>query len=917
MNFGTILYTIIIGPLQLFFEFIFNFAQRFTNNPGLSIVVLSLIMNFLVLPLYKRADAMQAEERDAEAKLHDGLAHIKKSFSGDERMMIQQEYYHRNNYKPTDALKGSISLFLEIPFFIGAYQFLSHLQILQGVSFGPLNDLSAQDGLLVINGMNINILPIIMTVVNMISCIIYTKGFPLKTKIQLYTMAIFFLFFLYDSPSGLVFYWTLNNIFSLLKNIFYKIKNPKKVLAIISSITGVLLVIFVIVIWQSSLNNKLILLAISLALQLPAILLLIKAKKQEKEWVPDNKRFLLSALLLSIILGLLIPSAVIKSSPQEFVNIFDYHNPLWYVISSFCLSFGTCLIWFGVFYKLADKKGKVIFERLMLSLCIISLIDYMSFGTNLGILSSTLKYDNDFQFTKIQMLINIMILIMASLAIIYISKKYKKFLSGVLLTSIIAIFCMTIMNTIEINRSVNLLSKSITDEKYSSPKIRLSKSGKNVVVIMLDRALGPYIPYIFNEKPELKSKFDGFTYYSNTVSFGGFTNFGTPALYGGYEYMPINLNKRSSESLVSKQNEALKVMPVLFDKNGYDVTVFDPTYANYGWVPDTSIYDEYPNIHAYVTEGKFNDAKAKKEIFENDKRNFFCYSLMKSAPLFLQHFLYNYGNYMKPMSNDSVYYSSQIITGNSISTGLNTASMDSYNVLDNMTNITEISDNSTGSFFMMSNDTTHEPQLLQEPEYEPKMKVDNTVYDQNISRFTIDGRTMKMDNSNDYAHYEVNMASMLEMAKWFDYLRENNLYDNTRIILVSDHGRPLNQFEQLMYENSDSTMMDMEWYTPLLMVKDYNSKGFTTSDSFMTNGDVPTIATSDVISDPINPMTGNKINNNPKYNDQLYVVASMDWDTNKNNGNTYLPADWYSIHDNIWDLNNWSQVAQNTTNPNN
>ena len=106
---------------------------------------------------------------------------------------------------------------------------------------------------------------------------------------------------------------------------------------------------------------------------------------------------------------------------------------------------------------------------------------------------------------------------------------------------------------------------------------------------MLDRAMGAYIPYIFNEKPELKEQFSGFTYYSNAVSFGMSTNIAIPALLGGYEYTPWELNKRDSETLVSKHNEALKVMPVLFDQNGYEVTVFDPTYANYQVIPDLSI----------------------------------------------------------------------------------------------------------------------------------------------------------------------------------------------------------------------------------------------------------------------------------------------------------------------------------------
>ena len=130
MTFFSILETLFIGPLKMLFEVIFVTAHRFINNIGLSILALSLVMNILVLPLYRRADAMQEKARDTEAKLHDGIAHIKKTFSGDERMMILQTYYRQNHYKPTDALRGSISLFLEIPFFIAAYQYLSHRDVL-------------------------------------------------------------------------------------------------------------------------------------------------------------------------------------------------------------------------------------------------------------------------------------------------------------------------------------------------------------------------------------------------------------------------------------------------------------------------------------------------------------------------------------------------------------------------------------------------------------------------------------------------------------------------------------------------------------------------------------------------------------------------------------------------------------------
>ena len=185
MSILSILSTLFIGPLKLIFEIIFGVANRFVSNPGLAIIFLSLAMNILVLPLYKRADAMQEEARDTEAKLKAGVDHIKKTFSGDERMMMLQAYYRQNNYKPTSSLNGSVSLLLEIPFFMAAYQFLSHLDILNGVSFGPIADLGAPDGLIVVAGFTVNLLPVLMTFINVISSAIYLKGFPLKTKIQL------------------------------------------------------------------------------------------------------------------------------------------------------------------------------------------------------------------------------------------------------------------------------------------------------------------------------------------------------------------------------------------------------------------------------------------------------------------------------------------------------------------------------------------------------------------------------------------------------------------------------------------------------------------------------------------------------------------------------------------------------------
>lgn len=915
MTFLGIIYTLFIGPLKLFFEFIFEIANRFTSHQGLSIIFLSLIMNILVLPLYRRADAMQEQARDIDAKLSDGVAHIKKTFSGDEKMMMLQTYYRQNNYKPTDALKGSVSLLLQIPFFIAAYQFLSHLESLTGISLGPIADLSKPDGMLVIGGFTINLLPVIMTSINIISCSLYLKGFPVKTKVQLYGMALFFLVFLYGSPSGLVFYWTLNNVFSLVKTIFYKLKNPKKVLCVMLAVMGTPLLIYSAFIYNTpSLKKKAFLILVTLLFILPLALNIIKSNvKINKVLVKlgnlfgnarvseyhQSKLFFLGTVFLTVLVGLLIPSNFIAASPQEFVDITYFYNPIWYVVASLAMAAGTFLVWLRVFYLLASPRGKMFFERLVWLMCVLMLANYMFFGTGLGNLSSTLQYSSSMIFSRKEQLINMLVLMVVALIMyIFILKFYRVAVSALLIASI-ALSVMSVANISTIKSSVD---KVVVENVSDDLTFRMSTSGQNVVVIMLDRGMGEYIPYLFNEKPELMQQFAGFTYYPNTISFGISTNFGAPTLLGGYEYTPVEMNKRADEPLADKHNEAIKIMPVLFSDNGYEVTVCDPVYVNYEWISDTSIFNEYPNINACITKGQFSSPQTKQQRIDNNRRNFFCFSIMKTMPIIVQPTIYANGTYNQ---NQSVSSGIQTADGIHKAEGLSSLFMDSYNVLDSMPFMTAVTEENVNTFLYMTNNATHEPVLLQEPEYVPAEVVDNTKYDaENMDRFTVDGRVMKVEDYMQMSHYQSNMAALLKLGEWFDFLREQNIYDNTKIIIVSDHGRNLGHFDELAMGGQD-VFKNVEMYYPLLLVKDFNSTEFTVSQEFMTTADVPTIAVKDLIDNPINPFTGKVITNTEKTAHEQYIIMSDEYDTNVNNGNTFLPARWARVKDDLWNKENW------------
>lgn len=926
MSLFTLLHELILGPLELLFDVVYAIMYRITDNAGLSIIALSLVINFMVLPLYRRADAMQEEERVRTQKLGPGVDHIKKVFKGDERFMMLQTYYRQNNYKPYYALNGSLSLLLEIPFFIAAYQYLSNLRLLRGVSFGPISDLYLPDGLLHIAGYSLNLLPILMTAINLISGMIYTKGMPLKNKMQLYGMALIFLVFLYQSPSGLVFYWTLNNLFSLIKNLFYKIRNSKLILSIISAVVAIVLMPYLIFIHPMSTMRKQIILIVALLLMLLPLPAYVYLKKHTvKITVPeatktDNIIFYACCLFMTLLVGVLIPSAVMNASPTEFVNIADFHSPLRYVVSSCVLAAGTFLVWVNIFYRLATASVRKGISLVSVIVSASSVVNYMFFGKQYGNMSAMLKYDDVLCPSHAQYIVNSVVLLGVMVGIILLWKLRPAFVQSVCAAGCAAVLVMSCVNIVSIQSNItslrNALAKSSQQQEIRLP---LSKTGKNVVVLMMDRAIGKFIPFIMQEKPELQKQFAGFTYYSNTISYGNYTNVGSPGLFGGYEYIPEENMKDSDRLLEEKQNEALKVMPVVFLENGYDVTVCDPPYAGYQWIPDLSIYNDYPEIHKYITKGSFSNEYKANRTDELRNRNLFAYGVFRSSPVICHPSLYNDGLYNQADQMMDSY--GQVVTGMYNAKGglldVYSGFIMSYDAIRSYSEITDIRDDGQDNFIMMSNDMTHDLMMLQEPAYEPSFIVDNSEYEsEHFVRHSLDGSEMVFTDSNQIMHYQCNVAAMLQLGKWMDFLREKGVYDNTRIIIVSDHGRNLNYLLNMQFSDRGEKFTrsedDAMYYDALLLVKDFNSQEFTIDNTFMTNADTPTLAFSGMIDHPVNPFTGNQITSDGKNVPEHHIAHTRASNIFENRGNTFKDITWIGLKgDDSSDMSAWRVIGRN------
>lgn len=873
-----VLHRLILGPLELLFDTVYTVGYRITGNPGLSIILLSLVMNLLMLPLYRRADALQEEERIQAQLLKPGIEKIRRAFRGDERFMILQTYYRQNNYKPWYVLKGSLSLLLEIPFFIAAYRYLSGLSLLHGAAFGPVADLGKPDQLISLFGMKIHLLPILMTVINIVSGAIYTREMPLRSKIQLYGMALIFLVLLYGSPSGLVFYWTLNNLFSLIKNIILKKTAPADHPAAEKALPG-------------------------------------KPATGRSAAADRPYRFIFPAccVFLTILLGILIPSAIVSASPAEFVELDDFRSPLRYLLPSALLAAGTFLIWCVIFFRLSSGKGRKRFTLAAVILSVVSVVNYMFFGTEYGNLSALLKYDNPPSVLLSDTLLNLGIILLAACIVVLIWKKKPEILKAVCIAGCIGLAVMSAGNIRKINSSFAEL-EVLTAKEREKPSFTLSRTGRNVVVIMLDRCISGFVPYIFEENPAVAEQFRGFTYYPNTLSFGRNTNVATPSLFAGYEYRPFELDKRDT-GLPEKQNEALKVLPVLFMENGYDVTVCDPPYAGYLWIPDLSIFDDYPSIRRYITHGAFVD---NSEIFRKKdriiSRNLFCYSVFRSAPVLLQTVLYNEGRYNEAEALNTSEESSIIFTEESEfrSTGIADEFMKAYTALQHLPAMTKTDGSAQNTFMILSNTATHDVTMLQEPAFVPQKIVDNTEYEAaHKVRTAVSGRPLELKTAEQMEHYQSDTAALMQLAQWFRFLRENGLWENTRILVVSDHGYEMGLNHILTGSGEGANALDpydgVMAYNALMMIKDFGSGNeFTVDNSFMTIADMPSEAMRGLIENPVNPFTGNPVSEDAKYSEDEQYVMLTDWRIAENHGNRFSdPVRLVLKNKYLFDESNW------------
>ena len=221
IDFGV--FYVLTKPILLFLKFCYSI----TNNFGASILILTVIIKSLMIPITNKSFVSMTKMRLLQPKINE----IKEKFSKDKLAMQQEsmKLFKQYNVKP---MSGCLPILCQIPVFFALYKVLYvSIDMRHAPFFGWISDLSAPDpsnvftlfGLIpweTPDFLSIGILPLLLGV----TLIIQQRLGGTLSNIQdptqeniMKLMPYFFVFIFASFPSGLIIYWILGNIISIIQ----------------------------------------------------------------------------------------------------------------------------------------------------------------------------------------------------------------------------------------------------------------------------------------------------------------------------------------------------------------------------------------------------------------------------------------------------------------------------------------------------------------------------------------------------------------------------------------------------------------------------------------------------------------------------------------------------------------------------
>jgi len=182
-----------------------DWIHGLVGNWGLAIILLTVIIKFLLYPLSAASFKSMAKMR----KLQPEMQRLKERF-GDDRQKFSQAMMDLYKKEGANPLGGCLPMLLQMPVFLALYWTLMESVELRQAPFTLwIHDLSVMDPYFV--------LPILMGGSMFLTQMMQPEPpDPVQAKVMK-LMPVMFTFFFLWFPSGLVLYWLVNNIISVLQ----------------------------------------------------------------------------------------------------------------------------------------------------------------------------------------------------------------------------------------------------------------------------------------------------------------------------------------------------------------------------------------------------------------------------------------------------------------------------------------------------------------------------------------------------------------------------------------------------------------------------------------------------------------------------------------------------------------------------
>ena len=212
----------LFGFLGKWSLWLLNGIYHLVGNYGWTIVLFTIILQILVLPLTKKS--LQATL--AMKAIQPQMQLIQKQYRNDPKRLNTElmNLYRQHNINP---LGGCLPMLLQLPIFWALFTTLRNAYELRGAHWILwIKDLSAHDPYY--------ILPIFMGLLMLVQQLSAGAAADPTQKQMAYLMPILFTFLFAKFPSGLVLYWTVNSLLTLILQLILTRKKAPEVVAVIS-----------------------------------------------------------------------------------------------------------------------------------------------------------------------------------------------------------------------------------------------------------------------------------------------------------------------------------------------------------------------------------------------------------------------------------------------------------------------------------------------------------------------------------------------------------------------------------------------------------------------------------------------------------------------------------------------------------